>query len=336
MSIEKENPYLRIEKLPWKQKSAIDRLMEIIDECNAETAAANKKLNAALDFRPAKLLKDHLWETEIHKKVWSEQKYLSYAGKYSDSLPLMTAEQVKSIWERDKAVYEENKIIAADNQKSLDVAMTLLLKLGLKTTKTEKISSRSYKTREVLQAWVGEVEKAFPKNADCVWKLAEGTYKLQIEKIEKYHKDIADKKIAAEKEKANELKNQEKTAILVSLTQKYGFKFGSPIPDINDLIEELIKKNKYLYLAVYLSRNRSDWSDASDYAETGLAGFTPENKLEHEIYNEIQSYCTDWDGDGRVFRNATYSYDVLFEMVKEQSPELYEDYQKLSQYVNGY
>lgn len=85
-----------------------------------------------------------------------------------------------------------------------------------------------------------------------------------------------------------------------------------------DIREKILAQDKYLNLAYWLEKNRGDWSDGCDYAETGLNGFTVETEQDQEIYDNIQSYIDDWCGDGRCFRDCTWNYSVLYSLVENQ------------------
>ena len=97
-----------------------------------------------------------------------------------------------------------------------------------------------------------------------------------------------------------------------------------------DALEEILNQNKYLRLAHYLEMNRNDWNDGCSYAVAGLTGFNPETAEDNAILAEINNLCADFDGDGRVFRDCTYNYGVLFSMVPQQ---LLRDYSDLKEMI---
>jgi hypothetical protein len=101
--------------------------------------------------------------------------------------------------------------------------------------------------------------------------------------------------------------------------------------------EAILSKDKYLHPAYWLERNRGDWGDGYDYAETGLKGFNVEdgNVVDQEIEKCIQE-CIDSaeDGvDGRIFRDCEYNYGVLYGMVKD--PTLLDDLQKVREWMGS-
>jgi hypothetical protein len=143
------------------------------------------------------------------------------------------------------------------------------------------------------------------------------------------------------KEKETELRNQEKNALIVKLVDKYKLTFDSPIPPVNEVITQLARKDKYLYLARYMAKNRGDWSDGPSYAEQGLDFFASQKgddeRLDSAIYSEVSEAISDWGGDGRVFRDLqNYNYDVIFGITQEKNKELYDDYCKLVEFETSY
>ena len=84
-----------------------------------------------------------------------------------------------------------------------------------------------------------------------------------------------------------------------------------------EILEDTLTKDKYLNLAYMLECNRNDWNDGPDFAERGLNGFNIETKQDQEIYDEISHHISDWDGDGRVFRDCDWNYSRIYEMVKD-------------------
>lgn len=101
--------------------------------------------------------------------------------------------------------------------------------------------------------------------------------------------------------------------------------------------EAILSKDKYLHLAYWSERNRGDWSDGYDYAETGLTGFNVEdgNVVDQEIKECIQEciYSAGDGVDGRIFRDCEYNYGVLYGMVKDKT--LLDDLQKVREWMGS-
>ena len=105
-----------------------------------------------------------------------------------------------------------------------------------------------------------------------------------------------------------------------------------PESDKQEILDAILEKNKYLRLAHYLRMNRGDWTDGYDYAETGLSGFVVETEVDSEIEKDITHHINNWDGDGRIFRDCEYNYNVIFGMVEDE--QLMKDYNSVYEMFN--
>jgi hypothetical protein len=135
--------------------------------------------------------------------------------------------------------------------------------------------------------------------------------------------------------KEQEQKEKEKNRKLALLLAKYDLSLDC---DWRDVLEVILDKNKYLRLAYYLEKNRGDWSNGCNYAETGLDGFEVENELDQKIYDDISHYIDNWIDymDGRVFRDCEYNYSVLYKIAEEQDANLVSDYYEVMKYIDEY
>lgn len=140
--------------------------------------------------------------------------------------------------------------------------------------------------------------------------------------LEKKKKELA----AKEAEAAKLLEATRAYNVLVHMRVKYDC---DPEATLRELLMTIINKNKYLRLSYYMERNRNDWSEGPDYAETGLNGFVIETEQDNEIYDAVNEACTDWGGDGRVFRDMKWNYGVIYGLVEDAS--LMKDYTTIAE-----
>lgn len=124
----------------------------------------------------------------------------------------------------------------------------------------------------------------------------------------------------------------EKNKIKNELSAKY--KLNQDF-DLEDILDHILALNKYLELAHYLQKNRGDWSEGCHYAKCGIKDFVVECEMDEQIVNDITRYFDDFE-DGRVFRDCKWNYNVLFQIAKEQNEDLWSDYEKVSELVDGY
>lgn len=157
------------------------------------------------------------------------------------------------------------------------------------------------------------------------WMMLENNYREKLIQIERWQQEVsaAEQKAKAAKEQAEAAVRMK--ALVMILAKKY-----ECAEDADEVLETLLKRNKYLRLAHYLRRNRGDWNDGYEFARIGLRNFTVETDVDRAIKEEISDLadgddCDDCDG--RVFRDCTWNYDRLFGLVAPV--ELFSDYQEL-------
>lgn len=217
---------------------------------------------------------------------------------------------------------EENDRRVAENKAIYERVLGLIRNSGLKDTETVRKPGRGYGHKTVEASWVQSIRAQIPMVhnwQECLrlfetWKQENTEWRRKLDAeaaTEKRKKEAEEAKIGAE------ITRRE-------LLARYGL---GPEADLSDCMYAILAKNKYLHLAHYLQKNRGDWSDGYDYAETGLNGFVLESSTDREIEANIRGLIENWDGDGRCFRDCEWNYDVLFGMVEDTT--LMADYTKV-------
>ena len=237
---------------------------------------------------------------------------------------------INSIEELDSKTDEENIKASQTNIHTKDVVMKMLKDIGVPTQKYEYKTSRSRKKDWITCAWTYEIQSAFKTYSS---NLTTTKNKL-IETFEKLYQVDQDKRKKEQEERQKEIERKENERLLAFMLSKYELDITA---DWEDLQRTIISKDKYLYLAHYLRKNRGDWNEGYSYAEIGLSNFTIENQQDQEIFDCINGLITEIDYvDGRCFRDCEWNYDVLFGIVREQNLSLYEDYQKTVENIDDY
>ena len=237
---------------------------------------------------------------------------------------------LNAIEELDNETDKENIKASQTNTHTRDVVMKMLNDIGIPKQKYEYKTSRSRKKDWITCAWTYEIQSAFKTYSS---NLTTTKNKL-IETFEKLYQVDQDKRKKQQEEKQQEIERKENERLLAFMLSQYELDITA---DWDDLQYAIINKNKYLYLAHYLMRNRGDWNNGYSYAETGLSGFAVETEQDQEIFNCINELVTEPDYiDGRCFRDCEWNYDILYGIVKEQHPILYEDYQKVREHIEDY
>ncbi|MDF2590530.1 MAG: hypothetical protein K0S41_4373 [Anaerocolumna sp.] len=237
---------------------------------------------------------------------------------------------LNAIEELDSETDKENIIASQINIHTKEVVMKMLHDIGIPTSKYEYKTSRSRNKESITCAWTYEIQSAFNTYSSNVTS----TKNKLIETFDKIYKVDQDKRKEEQNKKQQEIERKENERLLAFMLSKHELDITS---DWEDLQSAIIDKNKYLYLAHYLMKNRGDWNDGYSYAETGLSGFIIETAQDQEISDCISDIITTHDDvDGRYFRDCSWSYDALYGIVKEQNSMLYEDYLKVREHVEDY
>ncbi|MGM7720627.1 hypothetical protein [Metabacillus sp. Hm71] len=224
------------------------------------------------------------------------------------------------IYDADQVIHNENLRIVEEN-KQLEAAIFGILDqagirrsyYGYKTNRSSKKTEQHYHFSSEIR---GQIPTFYSKNS------LDERKKTLLQQIDKYWNNEITKIIEERRKKEQEQKEKEQNRKLALLLAKYDLSLDD---DWEDILDKIINKNKYLYLAHYLYKNRNDWTSGYSYAETGLGGFSVENELDQKIYDNIQYHIDNWDMDGRIFRDCEYNYDVLFGMVEDS--DLMSDYE---------
>lgn len=224
-------------------------------------------------------------------------------------------------FEACKKVHEENLKAIANNTNIKSALFKLLENLGVRKTYTD-YNTRSHKSKSYN--WPRELGEFIPTSDN--WDSVQSWYKSAIDRANKIKSEEEDKRQAKLEEIKREKAKTEKIKVLGILANKYGLGLDA---DQYEILDKICNLNKYLALAHGLLENRMDWSDGCKNASHALGSFKIETILDQEIYDSILPYISDWDGDGRIFRDMEWNYDRIFKMVEESNPSLYSDYQKL-------
>jgi hypothetical protein len=183
-------------------------------------------------------------------------------------------------------------------------------------------SRRPWDTISVDSEWAITLGSHIPVYDD--WPRLESQYKTWLRECDEWRAKL-DAEVRAQKQaKEAHEKEIEREVVRREMVARHGL---PEVTTLHDVRWVLLNKNKYLRLAHFLEANRGDWSEGCDYAETGLNGFTVETDEDREIQKEISALCSDWDGDGRCFRDCKWNYGALYQKVP---PELLADYQKVA------
>lgn len=310
----------------------VDQAMSVFRKALEELEAEVRSLKAKADETTGKIMKVIPIKYDYNPDITA---YTRTGTLYNPSLETIVANaraEAEKKWNAVVSIHEDNKV-ALENNTALRKKIDLIMEnIGIpRTYTTHRYKSTRSRTRMEEKHTAGFIEDQMRNiPVDDGFSAAEAAHQRFMQAIDEYEKKALAEKEKQEKEQQARIRAEELAKALSVLVVKYELPYNS---DWDSVLDKLLSMNKYLRLAHYLQKNRGDWSDGPDYAKTGLDGFTIETPQDEEIYNEISGLIVDWDGDGRVFRDATWNYDVLFGMVPA---ELLGDYQICMRYFGDY
>ena len=292
-----------------KLKYSADRLDSAVVEFKSELI----RLQGLLDAQTGKICEPKPYPIDkitynMHIHDAGRPEYHAWGN--SDPKPSIALERAAKAYEESKLLVENNRVICAENKRIVDYLVDSIRNAGI-PSRVEVIVSgpRAQRVKREFQdaPWMSLGRQV--KTRDT-WEQSEQWYKDFLLRVKKWQDEIDAKARAEEQAKAQDKARIESESKRIALCLKYGF---DPVKtDESDLRDLLLDKNKYLRLAYYLERNRGDWSEGPDFAESGLSGFTIETPDDQLIYDDIQNHITNWDGDGRIFRDCTWNYSRIY------------------------
>lgn len=291
---------------------------------------------SALDFYKLKSLVSYQWNNSVDL----------------EKLNTLTEHTIKKVTEQIESAKAENVQAIEHNLKIQKYIEGVMESLGIGSAYStwELPNSRSKNKKEVrhVAGWLLDLRRVTPKTniheaEDKIKRLRESVSGF----IQSETKKRAQDKEEQDKEELSELisKHPDIFSVLKEINPDIDLKkrldnreksrVNSVVRNaIDDCLELILSKNKYLYLAYYLEKNRNDWHEGPDYAQTGLNNFEVATAQDQAIYDEINGLISDWEGDGRCFRDCTYSYSFIYGLVVDG--KLLSDLQKLQELESSF
>jgi len=232
-----------------------------------------------------------------------------------------TRQQIEAIYKKAKSIYKQNLETIEKNKKIEQAIFAIMKKFNIPEKNYTYKSRRSKKQEWSLCEWTKEVRNFIP----TIQQDPKIIFEQKMKEIEKWEKEIITEK--GEKEREEQIKENEKKKqnIIAYIALKYNCK-----PDANaeEVFQTILKKDKYIALALGLERNHGDWSDNYSYAKDALVEFSVENKDDTAIVKDISLCIQEWDGDGRIFRDTLWNYDRIYTLANE---EVLQDFRKMQE-----
>lgn len=322
-------------------EEALDFLRKHIETLNKkvdEVVPTFKKLEV-YDTKPFDILNYRL------DRISNNGKYLSYTygtSKFHEG-PFDSEEQI--IERRDALLkildeilptFEETRLknqeLIEHNKVVIEKIKLFMTTIGIPSSYSERDMKSRARNPKYITKSAGYLED-IRRNIATI----DSGYANLVKNIDNHKKSIetwASNHIKSFRElkKAQEEKDalNKKAKTLAYLTVKYDLPIES---DEYEILDVILKKDKYLRLAHFMSKNRNNWNDGPYYASVGLDAFKVETDEDHEIENDISQHIYNWDGDGRIFRDCEWNYNRLFSKVDS---ELMKDYNMIEKFCNDF
>lgn len=321
-------------KYSFKAKLALQYMLDSLDEANQEVSkykeAARKDLQIK-QYLPYNFHSRTFIFTQTRQSVWGDREEkvdrTASQGVYDSYQFADKVENIDDAMAKDLDIIAKNKLISENNIAVYNNLISLIKNMGIDTRRKDEKSRKQIKPY-IDCPFVGELK------SKCMTYHSSDIKNSWTYFREGILKQIAAKKAIEDKKEAGALKiekEKQKNKLFIDLIKKYNLNFTSGMPTNWEMMNAILLQDKYLYLAHYMEKNRSDWSDNHNYAEIGLNGFKVENTVDQDIYNEVQGAIDNWDGDGRIFRNLpTWDYSKVYSLAGK---DIMADYSKLIEFV---
>lgn len=228
----------------------------------------------------------------------------------------------RSLFKKSACIHIKNKPALKNNEKLVEKIKLIMSNIGIEpyyTTYEYKTSRSRQKTGFTHSAgYMNDIARLIKTDDD--FQSAKTQFVIECKLIKQYIKENEKKELQEKQKKQQQEEIKLKEKRLATLVVKYNLQYESTW---NDVLSHLLSLDKYLSLAHSLYLNRCGWNEGYYYAEGGINNFVVETEEDKKIESDILNCISNWDGDGRIFRDTTYNYEYLYGKVDK---DLLKDY----------
>lgn len=269
------------------------------------------------------------YETAKSEKFGVIQHYRSFEAfpPISEGSDLkLVREKASEIDAKNAETSKFNDEVEQNNIKVFDAIVGFLNASGFSTREYRTKTPRSSKIEYLDAIWLVGLRSHVP---------IKPSRRPHFESFMREVDSEENKRTRAEIENANKLRVEEekerKLRVLGSLALKYGL--DSETSSKYDILNAILKKNRYLPLIYAMQRTRGDWSNGCDDVVDAVREFVIVTDTDNEIRSELASICINFD-DGRSFRDCKWNYDALLKEFVDE--DLQNDFQSIYSIVVAY
>ncbi len=259
----------------------------------------------------------------VSKCMASPSSYASCLSSYrtpsAKEVAAHALRQLEAARAKDVETHQANQLAIENNKAVAGRIEAFMSEIGMPKSWSErdfKSHSRYPKTVTHDAGWIGDVRRNC--KTDDGFATATSTYNRLFADYSAYadravkEAEQADK--IAQRARDEELAKRKSDMELAAILVRYELPLES---EWDDVLEHLRGKDQRLDLAVAMHQTRCDWSEGPDRVECALGRFKVETEEDKDIEKDILG-CLENFEDGRVFRDATWSYNALFASVGDK------------------
>lgn len=222
-------------------------------------------------------------------------------------------------WATTQATHARNEPALEHNRRMQMIIRAVMKAAQVPDSFRAEVRSRGWRKKwETRPAgYAGDLNRTFPVDDGVeTERLAHqrltqeyGVYRAKAvaEAEQRQRREEIEKKAAADKRRAD--------IQLAQIILRYGLPEDIEWPAV---LENLRARSKYADLAVAGVQTRGDWSEGFYRVQDALGRFVVETDQDKNIAADLLGCVRADERDGRVFRDTTWNYDRLFELVEPQ------------------
>lgn len=226
--------------------------------------------------------------------------------------------QLEEARAKDVATHEANLPAINNNEAVRARVEALMADIGMPTSwKQQDFKSRSVyrKLRTVEPGWKDDVAREIPVADGFETKTYERRKVKYLEFAQKAELEEVNAAQVRQRAEADRKAARRADLELAAIILRHNLELDA---DWSDALNSLREKNQRLDLAIAMMDVRGDWNDGPGLVSNALGRFTAQTDEDKAIELSIRGLCEDWCGDGRIFRDCTWSYDRLVASVTDQ------------------
>ena len=222
-------------------------------------------------------------------------------------------------WAATQAAHARNAAALDHNARMHALLTSVMVTAQVPGSYRVEVPSRGWRKKMETRpaGYRGDLNRTFP--FDDGFAREEQAYRQRRDAYAVYRakavEDAERRRAAEENEKKRAAEQRRADIQLAQIILRYQLPEDSDWPAV---LENLRGRSKYADLAVAGTLTRGDWSEGFYRVEDALRRFKIETDVDKDIAADLLGCVRADERDGRVFRDTTWNYNRLFELVEAQ------------------